>query len=96
MNGNGQLKEKASLRLITGHKPGSLADVLTVFKDFKINLTKIQSMPIVGEPYNYAFNLDLVWEAYEDYKKALIEINSISSEVKILGEYTKGMMPITR
>lgn len=96
MNGNGQPKEKASLRLITGHEPGRLADVLTIFKDFKINLTKIQSMPIVGEPYNYAFNLDLVWNAYEDYKSALIEIQDISKEIKILGEYSKGKMPKRR
>ena len=96
MNGVGKEKEKASLRLITSHHPGSLADILTVFKQYQINLTKIQSMPIVGEPYNYAFNIDLVWEDYEKYREALKEIEKISAEVKILGEYKKGKMPVVR
>lgn len=86
-------KEKASLRLVTKHNPGSLADVLIIFKTFDINLTKIQSIPLVGKPYQYAFNIDVEWKSYHLFLEALNLIESQTESIKILGEYKKGIMP---
>lgn len=87
------IKEKASLRLITGHHPGSLADVLVVFKDFDINLTKIQSIPIVGKPYQYAFNIDVEWKSYDAFSAAVNSLKQSTELIKVLGEYKKGKLP---
>ncbi len=93
MNGHGQAAQKASLRIITKHGPGALADVLSEFKLNGVNLTKIQSMPILGKPYQYAFNIDVVCEDYDNYKNALNALNAKTELVKVHGEYKKGNMP---
>ena len=84
---------KASLRVVTKHDPGALADVLSSFKNHNINLTKIQSMPIVGEPYRYAFNIDVVWTDYQEYQTALEEVAKSSENIIIPGEYKRGTIP---
>lgn len=94
MNGHDQVPQKASLRIITKHDPGALADVLLIFKLNGINLTKIQSMPILGKPYQYAFNIDVVWEDYENYKDAMHDLNTKAEMVKVHGEYKKGNIPV--
>ncbi len=81
------------MRIITKHGPGALADVLSEFKLNGVNLTKIQSMPILGKPYQYAFNIDVVWEDYANYKNALNALNAKTELVKVHGEYKKGNMP---
>src|SRR5690606_1432208 len=53
--------DKASLRFETGHEPGSLAKVLEIFACHALNLTKIQSVPILGQPSKYSFHVDLQW-----------------------------------
>ncbi len=93
MNGYDHVPGKASLRIVTKHDPGSLANVLMAFKDYNLNLTKIQSMPIVGEPYRYAFNVDVVWDEYEDYEKAMKEVAKNAEHIKVHGEYRKGQIP---
>jgi len=87
--------QKASLRIVTKHDPGSLSEVLVAFKENDINLTKIQSMPLIGQPYRYAFNVDVVWSNYENYQQALIEVQKSSESIKIHGEYNKGIIPLT-
>jgi prephenate dehydratase len=81
--------EKATLSFQLPNKVGALADVLKIIVDNKINLTKIQSIPILGRPNEYTFYVDCEWGSYEDFKKS-IKINSIVNELKILGEYKKG------
>lgn len=93
MNGHDEIPQKASLRIITKHDPGALADVLQIFKLNGINLTKIQSMPILGKPYQYAFNIDVVWEDYGNYKDALNALTPKAELVKVHGEYKKGNIP---
>ncbi|WP_459210721.1 prephenate dehydratase [Aquimarina rhabdastrellae] len=78
---------KASLKFITDHKRGSLATVLNVMSDCKLNLTKIQSMPVVNDPWRYSFFVDVTFEAYEDYQKALSVLKIMALELKVLGEY---------
>ena len=94
MNGQEALPQKASLRIVAKHDPGSLADILLIFKRNGINLTKIQSMPILGQPYKYAFNIDVEWNDYQDYQEALSALNQKAELVKVHGEYEKGNFPI--
>ncbi|MCV9386357.1 prephenate dehydratase [Reichenbachiella ulvae] len=93
MNGHNSKPKKASLRIMTKHDPGRLSDVLVVFKEHKINLTKIQSMPVLGQPYRYAFNIDVVWEDYSAYQAAMKAIEKSTESIIVHGEYDKGVMP---
>lgn len=85
-NGIDQI-DKASLRLELDHKRGSLATVLNVMSDCKLNLTKIQSLPIIETPWKYAFFVDVTFEAYEDYTKAISILEIMSTTLKVLGAY---------
>ncbi len=79
--------DKASLRFELDHKRGSLATVLNVMSDCKLNLTKIQSLPIIETPWKYAFFVDVTFESYEDYTKALSVLEIMSTTLKVLGTY---------
>ncbi len=78
---------KASLRFLTEHKRGSLAAVLKVKSDCRLNLTKIQSLPVIERPWKYAFFVDVTFEAYADYVKAKSLLEIMAEEFKVLGEY---------
>lgn len=85
---------KASLYFRLPHEEGSLSQVLSVLAFYKINLTKIQSLPIVGKEWEYLFYIDLVFPDYEKYKQSLDAIRPLTKELTILGEYQKGERPI--
>ncbi|WP_435255522.1 prephenate dehydratase [Tenacibaculum sp. A30] len=90
---NGKIEiNKASLRFELDHKRGSLAAVLNVMSDCKLNLTKIQSLPKIETPWKYAFFVDVTFEAYEDFEKAKAIIQIMAEEFKILGEYKNGRL----
>jgi len=78
---------KASLKFEANHKRGSLATILNVMSDCKLNLTKIQSLPIVETPWKYAFFVDVTFAQFEDFKKAKSLIEIMAENFKILGEY---------
>lgn len=78
---------KASLRFITDHKRGSLATVLNVMSDCNLNLTKIQSLPIIETPWKYAFFVDVTFEEYDYFAKAKSLLEIMSEDFKLLGEY---------
>ncbi len=78
---------KASLRFLTDHKRGSLATVLNVMSDCNLNLTKIQSLPIIETPWKYAFFVDVTFDAYEHFDKAKSLLRIMSDDFRILGEY---------
>lgn len=78
---------KASLKFVADHKRGSLATVLNVMSDCKLNLTKIQSLPIIETPWKYAFFVDVTFETYQDFAKAKSILNIMTQGLKILGEY---------
>ncbi|MFW6246129.1 MAG: prephenate dehydratase, partial [Tangfeifania sp.] len=81
---------KASLCFEVGHFYGSLARVLNVFSDNEINLTKIQSVPVIGKPSEYTFHVDIEWEKSKNYDKALHQVLKSVSSLAILGEYERG------
>jgi prephenate dehydratase len=78
---------KASLKFELDHKRGSLAAVLNVMSDCKLNLTKIQSLPKIETPWKYSFFVDVTFEKYDDFEKAKTIINIMAEHFKILGEY---------
>jgi prephenate dehydratase len=85
-NGIDQI-DKASIRFELDHKRGSLAAVLNVMSDCKLNLTKIQSLPIIETPWKYAFFLDVTFENYENYIKAISILEIMTTSLKVLGTY---------
>lgn len=86
-------KNKASLCFRLPHEEGSLSQVLSVLAFYKINLSKIQSLPVVGKEWEYLFYIDLVFSNYDKYKQALTAILPLTKELSILGEYQKGIRP---
>ncbi|MCK4922345.1 MAG: prephenate dehydratase [Bacteroidales bacterium] len=81
---------KTSIQFALSHKSGSLTKVLSILSYYDQNLTKIQSMPIVGKEWEYQFYVDLMFDDYNYHKKALDAISPFTSELEILGIYTKG------
>ena len=78
---------KASLKFELDHKRGSLATILNVVSDCKLNLTKIQSLPKIETPWKYAFFVDVTFNNYKDYEKASSIIQLMAENFKVLGEY---------
>ena len=78
---------KASLKFELDHKRGSLAALLNVLSDCKLNLTKIQSLPKIDTPWKYAFFVDVTFGDYKDYDKAKSIISLMAENFKVLGEY---------
>ena len=78
---------KASLKFVLDHQRGSLAAVLNVMSDCLLNLTKIQSLPVIETPGKYAFFVDMTFDTYEQYEKARKILAIMALEFKILGEY---------
>jgi prephenate dehydratase len=78
---------RASLMFELDHKRGSLAAVLNVMSDCKINLTKIQSLPKIETPWKYSFFVDVTFEKYADYAKAKSLLQIMAEYFKVLGEY---------
>jgi len=81
---------KSSLVFSLPHDEGSLSKVLTVLSFYNINLTKIQSLPIVGQEWAYLFYIDLTFNDYKRYLQSLDAIRPLCKKLKILGEYEKG------
>jgi prephenate dehydratase len=79
--------DKASLKFVLDHKRGSLATILNVLSDCKLNLTKIQSLPIIDTPWKYAFFVDVTFKDYKDYSKAKSLMEIMAENFKVLGEY---------
>ena len=69
------------------HKRGSLATILNVLSDCKLNLTKIQSMPKIQTPWRYSFFVDVTFDNKEHYFKAKSIVEIMAKEFKVLGEY---------
>lgn len=81
---------KASLVFTLPHEEGSLSAILSVLSFYKLNLTKIQSLPIIGQEWQYMFYIDLSYNDYTRYKQAINAITPLTKELKLLGEYKNG------
>lgn len=82
--------DKASLIFTTDHSKGSLAKVLTKIAGANINLSKLQSMPIPGSNWKYAFHADLEFETLEQFNKVIKNITPLTDNLKVYGVYKNG------
>lgn len=86
-----QETNKTSITLRTADKPGSLYKALGVFAKYKINLSKLESRPIVGEAWQYMYYIDFEAGIQEEKtKKAMHELEQYASDIRILGSYRAG------
>jgi prephenate dehydratase len=85
--------DKAIVCFSLPHRVGSLSQVLSILAYYEISLTKIQSLPIVGKPWEYQFHIDVVYSDYKRYRLALDAIRPLTDGLEIVGEYRQGRMP---
>ncbi|MBQ7743063.1 MAG: prephenate dehydratase [Bacteroidaceae bacterium] len=78
---------KSSIVFSVPHESGSLSQVLSIFSFYHINLTKIQSLPIIGHEWEYLFYVDLTYDNYSRYLQSIDAIRPLIRQIKILGEY---------
>ncbi|NPD45380.1 MULTISPECIES: prephenate dehydratase [unclassified Lentimicrobium] len=81
---------KASLALLLPHQQGSLAKILSIIDIYGVNLSKIESMPVIGEPWHYLFYIDVLFDKVKIYQDMLQAIRPLIDELHILGEYPFG------
>lgn len=83
----GKKIDKASIVFAVNHEEGSLAKVLSILSYYHINLTKIQSLPIIGREWEYLFYVSLTFGDYLAYNHSIDAIRPFTRDLKILGEY---------
>lgn len=84
--------DKASLSFTLPHETGSLSHVLSIFSFYRISLTKIQSIPIIGQEWEYHFLIDLTFDDPVRYRQSLDAIRPLTHELTLLGEYIQGKL----
>lgn len=88
-NGSPADSNKASISFEVANEVGSLAEALMTFKTNSINLTKIQSIPVVGKPSEYSIHVDLEWKSRKKYDTAMKTVMRQVRNLNVLGEYKK-------
>ncbi|MCR4844392.1 MAG: prephenate dehydratase [Bacteroidales bacterium] len=83
--------DKAVLCFTLPHKPGSLAQILTILSFYEMNLTRIQSLPIPGRQWQYFFYVDIKFSSLVRYRQALSAVRPLLEDIQILGEYTSSL-----
>ena len=78
---------KSSIVFALPHEEGSLSAVLAILSFYKINLTKIQSLPIIGREWEYLFYVDVTYNDLTRYRQSIDAIIPLTRDMKILGEY---------
>tara|TARA_B100001175_G_scaffold317729_1_gene336014 strand:+ start:466 stop:1290 length:825 start_codon:yes stop_codon:yes gene_type:complete len=84
---NDSKSNKASIKFSLSHKTGSLATILNILRGCNLNLTKIQSLPIIETPWKYSFFIDTTYDSIDSLEKALKLIDENSESLKVLGTY---------
>lgn len=80
--------DKSSIVFSLPHTNGALSKVLTIFSFYDINLSKIQSMPIIGREWEYRFYVDLTFDSYSRYLQSIDAVRPLINDLRILGEYS--------
>lgn len=86
---NQKAPNKASLKFQLGHEVGTLSKALEILAKNDINLTKIQSLPVVGTPWKYAFFVDITFDNLEKFYQTVDQLEPFVKNFKILGSYTQ-------
>jgi prephenate dehydratase len=83
--------DKVSLSFAVSHEIGSLYRALKILNDLGANLTKIQSAPITGRPFEYLFFVDFMLEDQERFGTIIQGLSETTKGLKILGRYKAGV-----
>ncbi len=78
---------KVSIKFKVSHQSGSLAQILNQIAFRRINMSKIQSVPVIEEPWNYAFFADLLLDEGSEFDTFLESVRPLVKDLKILGKY---------
>ncbi|HZC43355.1 MAG TPA: prephenate dehydratase [Acidobacteriaceae bacterium] len=78
---------KLSVAFVLENRPGALLHALNTFAARQLNLTKIESRPITGHPWEYMFFADVTIPGSEEADAALLDLRKVCSTVKELGRY---------
>ena len=78
---------KASMVFSLPHEEGSLSQVLSILSFYKMQLTKIQSLPIIGREWEYMFYIDVTYDDLVRYRQSIDAITPLTLDLRILGEY---------
>jgi len=79
--------DKANIVFSLPHQEGSLSQILSIFTFYRINLTKIQSLPIIGREWEYMFYVDVTFDDYTRFHQSIDAVRPLTKELTILGEY---------
>ena len=85
--GIGRQVNKANIVFSLPHQEGSLSQILSIFTFYRINLTKIQSLPIIGREWEYMFYVDVTFNDYTRFRQSIDAARPLTKELSILGEY---------
>lgn len=83
----GKKINKASLVFTLPHTHGSLSKILAILAFYDINLSKIQSLPIIGREWEYRFYINVTFDDYTRYRQSVDAVRPLINDFKILGEY---------
>lgn len=83
--------DKASVTFHTDHSRGSLARVLGEIADGGINLSKLQSFPIPGSEFRYAFHADMEFDQISQFENVMDKIRPLTEAIKVYGVYKRGI-----
>ncbi len=86
--------DKSSVVFTLPHTNGALSKVLTILSFYDMNLSKIQSMPIIGREWEYRFYADLTFDSYVRYRQAIEAVRPLTNELRVLGEYVECKNPV--
>lgn len=84
-----KIPNKATIKFQLGHEVGTLSKALQIMASNEINLTKIQSLPVLGVPWRYAFFVDVTFENPEKFKETVNELVPYVKNFKVLGTYAQ-------
>ena len=82
--------DKASLNIVLENEQGCLSKILSIISIYNVDLTKIESVPLMGQPMNYMFYIDVKFKDIMRYKNMLTAIRPLLRDLSILGEYKEG------
>lgn len=81
--------DKASIVFTLPHRQGALSKILTILTFYDINLTKIQSMPIIGREWEYRFYADLTFDSLLRFNQAITAVQPLLNDFQMLGMYVE-------
>ena len=83
-----QIPDKASFKVTIRNQKGGLAKLLTMLSDKGLDLSKIQSIPVIEKPWEYSFFIDAEFSDYQQFEEAMAILDRDFGKVKIVGEYS--------